>query len=282
MGKRRRPDAVTRMAQVRRPTCRETGRECAGRPCVPGRAGPAACPGPRCAAPPPRPGTPGCGPARSSPAWPGGSSTRPPASTSGPTPCSGWWASTVGRGARRRRLPRDDPPRRPAGRGRLRQQGFSTGHRDVYRVVHPDGAVRHLQAWTDVERDPQGAVVKVVGATIDVTEREELLASLDVGRANLAAALELTRTGTWEYDVLAERLTWSERMYELMDRDPSSAAATGRRVPRQRAPGRHGADPRGGRGAGHLRGRPGDRLPGAAPRRLRAPRPDPDRRTPVG
>jgi diguanylate cyclase (GGDEF)-like protein/PAS domain S-box-containing protein len=105
----------------------------------------------------------------------------------------------------------------------LRQQGFSTGHRDVYRVVHPDGAVRHLQAWTDVERDPQGAVVKVVGATIDVSEREELLASLDVGRANLAAALELTRTGTWEFDVLAGRLSWSERMYELMDRDPSSA-----------------------------------------------------------
>jgi diguanylate cyclase (GGDEF)-like protein/PAS domain S-box-containing protein len=115
------------------------------------------------------------------------------------------------------------PDDRPAAVA-LRQQGFSTGHRDVYRVVHPDGAVRHLQAWTDVERDAQGAVVKVVGATIDVTEREELLASLDVGQANLAAALELTRTGTWEYDVLAERLTWSERMFELMDRDPSSPA----------------------------------------------------------
>jgi diguanylate cyclase (GGDEF)-like protein/PAS domain S-box-containing protein len=113
------------------------------------------------------------------------------------------------------------PDDRPAAVA-LRQQGFSTGHRDVYRVVHPDGAVRHLQAWTDVERDAQGAVVKVVGATIDVTEREELLASLDLGQANLAAALELTRTGTWELDVLARRLTWSERMFELMDRDPSS------------------------------------------------------------
>jgi diguanylate cyclase (GGDEF)-like protein/PAS domain S-box-containing protein len=113
------------------------------------------------------------------------------------------------------------PDDRPAAVA-LRQQGFSTGHRDVYRVVHPDGAVRHLQAWTDVERDAQGAVVKVVGATIDVTEREELLASLDIGRANLAAALELTRTGTWEWAVGDERLTWSERMYELMDRDPLS------------------------------------------------------------
>src|SRR4051794_39339100 len=80
-------DALTRLAQVRRAACRETGRECAGRPCVPGRAGSAACPGPCCAAPTPGPGRPVTGPARSSPAWPGGSSTRPPASTSGPTPC---------------------------------------------------------------------------------------------------------------------------------------------------------------------------------------------------
>ena len=35
----------------------------------------------------------------------------------------------------------------------LRTAGFSTGRRDVYRVVHPDGRVRHLQAWTDVQRD---------------------------------------------------------------------------------------------------------------------------------
>jgi succinylarginine dihydrolase len=46
------------------------------------------------------------------------------------------------------------PEDRPAAVA-LRQQGFSTGHRDVYRVVHPDGAVRHLQAWTDVELDPR-------------------------------------------------------------------------------------------------------------------------------
>jgi diguanylate cyclase (GGDEF)-like protein/PAS domain S-box-containing protein len=114
------------------------------------------------------------------------------------------------------------PEDRPAAVA-LRQHGFSTGHRDVYRVILPDGAVRHLQAWTDVERDAHGAVVKVVGATIDVTEREALLASLDVGRAHLVAALELTRTATWEWDVVADRLAWSERMFELMDRDPDDA-----------------------------------------------------------
>ena len=105
----------------------------------------------------------------------------------------------------------------------LRESGFGTGHREVFRVLRPDGEVRHLQSWTDVEHDTDGAVTRVVGATIDVTEREKLLASVARNRASLAAALELTRTATWEWDVVADRLTWSERMFELMGVDAGSA-----------------------------------------------------------
>ena len=105
----------------------------------------------------------------------------------------------------------------------LRDSGYGTGHRDVFRVVRPDGEIRHLQSWTDVDRDAGGAVVRVVGATIDVTEREQLLASVAQSRASLAAALELTRTATWEWDVAADRLTWSDRMFALMGIDTDVA-----------------------------------------------------------
>jgi diguanylate cyclase (GGDEF)-like protein/PAS domain S-box-containing protein len=108
----------------------------------------------------------------------------------------------------------------------LRQSGFSTGHREVYRVVLPDGTTRHLQAWTDVELDAAGAVAKVIGATIDVTEREQLHTAVAESQASLAAALELTRTATWEWDVAADRLTWSERMFELMGFDADATPTT--------------------------------------------------------
>lgn len=111
------------------------------------------------------------------------------------------------------------PDDRPSAR-ELAEDGFVTGHRDVFRVVHPDGSVRFLQSWTDVETGPDGDAVRVLGATIDVTEREQSLAELADSRAKLAAALELTRTATWEWDVRSNQVHWSDRMLELMGREP--------------------------------------------------------------
>jgi diguanylate cyclase (GGDEF)-like protein/PAS domain S-box-containing protein len=106
----------------------------------------------------------------------------------------------------------------------LRRRGYGTGHRDVFRVVHPDGTIRHLQSWTDVELGDAAAVTTVFGATIDVTDREEALASVAVSRASLAAAIDLTRTATWERDLRTGRVEWSDRMSILMGRDPEAPA----------------------------------------------------------
>ncbi len=101
----------------------------------------------------------------------------------------------------------------------LRSRGFGSGNREVFRVVHPDGTVRHLQSWTETQHDEHGAMVRVLGATIDVTEREEALESVAVSRARLAASIELTQTATWEWEVDTGLLTWSDRMVELLGWD---------------------------------------------------------------
>ena len=54
-----------------------------------------------------------------------------------------------------------------------------------------------------------------------MTEHELALESLADGRAKLAAALELSATAMWEWDVRADRVEWSQRMLDLMGRDPS-------------------------------------------------------------
>ena len=115
------------------------------------------------------------------------------------------------------------PQDRPTARD-LADRGYVSGHGDVFRVIHPDGSAHFLQSWTDIETDADGRTTRVIGATIDVTEREEALASLEVSQANLAAALELTRTATWEWDVRDDRIIWSERMTELMGWPKASQA----------------------------------------------------------
>jgi diguanylate cyclase (GGDEF)-like protein/PAS domain S-box-containing protein len=101
----------------------------------------------------------------------------------------------------------------------LRDQGYDSGHRETFRVVHPDGSVHHLQSWTDVQCDESGTSIRVLGATIDVTEREVALERASDGRAKLAAALDLNATAMWEWEVATGRLTWSARMTQLMGFD---------------------------------------------------------------
>jgi len=100
----------------------------------------------------------------------------------------------------------------------LADGGFRAEHQDMFRVVHPDGSVRVLQSWHDVERDGDDRAIRVMGATMDVTDRENAVAELARSRVALAAALELTRTATWDWDVVANQVSWSRRMRELMGR----------------------------------------------------------------
>jgi diguanylate cyclase (GGDEF)-like protein/PAS domain S-box-containing protein len=99
----------------------------------------------------------------------------------------------------------------------LRANRFFTGHGDVFRVIRPDGEVRHLQSWVTV--DPGGGDrpgTRVRGATIDVTDRELAAAELRESRSVLAAALELAHIATWQLDVLTGEVTWSDEMRRIM------------------------------------------------------------------
>ena len=100
-----------------------------------------------------------------------------------------------------------------------------------YRIVRPDGAVRHLQALQPVLEQPSGRAHKLVGSVQDVTdwrraevqiaahvavsESLELWESFDTGAAellrNLAGALDCVAGVLWVplEDVLVARAFWS-------------------------------------------------------------------------
>lgn len=83
--------------------------------------------------------------------------------------------------------------------------------------------VRHAAAdrWLDVRLDPVGEGVGIICR--DITDRRRAEADLRRSQAALAEAQALAHLGSWEWDVQADRVVWSDEMYRLYGREPHSA-----------------------------------------------------------
>jgi PAS domain S-box-containing protein len=62
------------------------------------------------------------------------------------------------------------------------------GYTAEFRTVRPDGAIRWISSHAHLDRDEAGKAVRMVGATMDITERMELLAAERAAKAEAMAA----------------------------------------------------------------------------------------------
>ena len=83
--------------------------------------------------------------------------------------------------------PEDREASRRLAEGDLRARD---GQQEIFRVIHPDGSQRYLQAWTEIERHADGTARKVWGATLDVTQREEATRALAAGEQHFRVAFD--------------------------------------------------------------------------------------------
>jgi diguanylate cyclase (GGDEF)-like protein/PAS domain S-box-containing protein len=88
---------------------------------------------------------------------------------------------------------------------------FDTQHR----IVRPDGVERIVSSQCEVSRAPDGTPLRVVGVTLDVTERARAEEELRRSEASLARAQGVARVGSWEVDVAAGLTAWSEETYRI-------------------------------------------------------------------
>ncbi len=61
---------------------------------------------------------------------------------------------------------------------------------EVFRIVQPDGTTRVLQGWSRREYDEDGALVRIHGATLDVTEREAAVRAVETRDDQLRLAFD--------------------------------------------------------------------------------------------
>lgn len=84
-----------------------------------------------------------------------------------------------------------------------------------------DGALRWIETFGRAFfRD--GVCERLVGVVSDVTERKEAAADHVLREATMALALDAGNVGTWDFDVPARKLRWSERGYGMFGMAPGA------------------------------------------------------------
>jgi len=96
----------------------------------------------------------------------------------------------------------------------------ATHFEHTYRLLLPDGRVKHVQALAHVVQDASGNR-EFVGAGIDVTERKRAEQTLRQSETYLAEAQRLSQTGSWAWNPATGDIRyWSEECYRILGFDP--------------------------------------------------------------
>src|SRR6202795_5162353 len=105
---------------------------------------------------------------------------------------------------------------------RASQDGRDFEHE--YRLVMPDGAVKHVHVVAHAERDESGEL-EFVGAVMDTTESERAEKKLRRSEESLLEAQKLSHTGSWRHDVASGAVIVSPEIYRIHDIKPDDDAS---------------------------------------------------------
>jgi PAS domain S-box-containing protein len=112
-----------------------------------------------------------------------------------------------------------------------------TDYEADYRIVLPDGAIKHLHAIGHPILNESGELVEFIGTVMDITERKKAEGELRRSEGYLAEAQKLTHTGSWAVQVpQMENVYWSKEMYRIFGLDPDRKPPSYMEVTRQLHP----------------------------------------------
>jgi PAS domain S-box-containing protein len=90
-----------------------------------------------------------------------------------------------------------------------------------YRIVIPDGTIKHLHTIGHPILNESGDLVEFVGTAMDVTATKQAEEALRRSESYLADAQRLIRTGSWAWNVATRQsIYWSQENYRLFGFDP--------------------------------------------------------------
>ncbi|WP_372728932.1 response regulator [Nocardioides sp.] len=94
------------------------------------------------------------------------------------------------------------------------------------RFVRADGStIWGLVSWQPLY-DDEGVRIGWLHRVTEYTERKELLEQLRERERQFAEAQQIAMIGSWEWDVAADRVRWSDQLYRIYNLEPQEFAAT--------------------------------------------------------
>ncbi|HBB30916.1 MAG TPA: hypothetical protein DC064_03600 [Cyanobacteria bacterium UBA9273] len=95
-----------------------------------------------------------------------------------------------------------------------------------YRLRCKDGTYKWILSRGQALWDEQGQPVRMVGSITDISDRKWAEEKLRASEASLATAQRVAHVGSWEFDVVTQKFTWSEENFHIFGLDPTAPAPT--------------------------------------------------------
>jgi len=88
-------------------------------------------------------------------------------------------------------------------------------------IVRPDGTEVYTLGSAVCIVDDSGQPLRMLGITLDVTERRMAARTLEASQRLLAATERISHVGGWEFDMDTQVQTWTEEVYRIHELDPA-------------------------------------------------------------
>ena len=97
---------------------------------------------------------------------------------------------------------------------------------EEYRLTARDGRAVWVSGAATLIRDLGGKPLFWQGVALDITARKETEAALRASEARLAQAQEIAQLGSWEWDIAADRVVWSDQLFRIFGLEPGTVAGS--------------------------------------------------------
>ena len=78
-----------------------------------------------------------------------------------------------------------------------------------------------MRSWGEAVHDADGVTVQVRGYSQEITEHVEARRRLERSEHTLRETQRMARLGSWEWEIAADRVVWSDGLFELFGLDPA-------------------------------------------------------------